>query len=118
MRLSLLVALPLSLCLLSACQRAPAPDDKQDANNPSDVTADVKPDDKKKEDKTAGPRTWSSWRGHENTGVSREKDLPETFSLTKKQNVVFAVNQGSITTPIVQNGMVYLLGKSGSGETQ
>src|SRR5262245_59854758 len=61
---------------------------------------------------------WSFWRGPEQTGVSRERDLPEKWSLASKENVIFAANYGSITTPIVQDGQVYLLGKSGKGPTQ
>lgn len=61
---------------------------------------------------------WSFWRGPEQTGVSRERDLPEKWSLATKENVIFTSPHGSITTPIVQDGQVYLLGKCGVGETQ
>src|SRR5262245_13371782 len=61
---------------------------------------------------------WSSWRGPEQNGVSRERDLPEKWALASKENLVFAANHGSITTPIVQDGQVYLLGKTGKGPTQ
>src|SRR5262249_37049202 len=94
--------------------------DSRADDNPQDGAPNARADDKKddkKEDKS-GPRNWSFWRGPEQTGVSREKDLPESFSIAKKENVVFAVPQGSITTPIVQNNTVYLLGKCGEGVTQ
>lgn len=64
---------------------------------------------------------WSFWRGPEQNGVSRERDLPEKWSLTGKgedSNLVFSVKFGSLATPIVQNGQVYLLGKVGQGVTQ
>jgi outer membrane protein assembly factor BamB len=61
---------------------------------------------------------WSFWRGPEQNGVSRERDLPEKWSLASKENLVFAANYGSITTPIVHDGQVFLLGKSGRGPTQ
>ncbi|MFM7152363.1 MAG: PQQ-binding-like beta-propeller repeat protein [Gemmataceae bacterium] len=64
---------------------------------------------------------WSFWRGPEQNGVSREKDLPEKWSLNPKaadNNLIFAVNQGSIATPIIQNNQVYLLGKAGEKATQ
>src|SRR5262249_14157918 len=115
MRLSLLVVLPLSLCLLSACQRA-EPVNDADPDKPADVRADVKKEDK--DDKGPANRNWSSWRGPENTRVSREKDLPASWSLAKKENLVFAVDRGSIATPIVHEGRVYLLGKTGEGITQ
>jgi outer membrane protein assembly factor BamB len=66
------------------------------------------------------PRNWSFWRGPEQTGVSRERDLPEKFSLSSKvkdNNLVFAAPYGSITTPIVQDGQVYLMSKTGEGQT-
>ena len=65
----------------------------------------------------AAPRNWSFWRGPEQNGVSRERDLPEKFSLAKgkEENVVFAVPHGSITTPIVQDNQVYIINKVGQG---
>jgi outer membrane protein assembly factor BamB len=72
---------------------------------------------------TAAPaaHNWSFWRGPEQNGVSRERDLPEKWSLSPKvkdNNLVFAAPYGSLGTPIVQDGQVYLLGKTGSGPTQ
>ncbi|MFO0877047.1 MAG: PQQ-binding-like beta-propeller repeat protein [Gemmataceae bacterium] len=64
---------------------------------------------------------WSFWRGPEQTGVSRERDLPEKWSLSTKMadnNLVFAVPYGSITSPIVHDGQVYLMGRCGEGATQ
>jgi outer membrane protein assembly factor BamB len=63
---------------------------------------------------------WSFWRGPEDTGVSRETGLPEKWSLkdVAGNNLVFAVPYGSITSPIVQNGQVYLINKVGDGPTQ
>ena len=68
----------------------------------------------------AAPRNWSFWRGPEQNGVSRERDLPEKFSLAKgkEENVVFAAPYGSITTPIVQDNQVYIINKVGEGITQ
>jgi outer membrane protein assembly factor BamB len=65
-------------------------------------------------------RNWSFWRGPEQNGVSRERDLPEKWSLSPKvkdNNLIFASPYGSITTPIVQDGQVYLIGKTGEGAT-
>src|SRR5262245_40892290 len=103
-----LTYLPLLLLCLTALVRVEAP-------------AATGADDKKTDDKTVAPkdveapaktRNWSSWRGPEQTGVSREKDLPATFSIAKKLNVVFTSPHGSLATPIVQNDTVYLVGKS------
>ncbi len=65
---------------------------------------------------SASAGNWSYWRGPEQNGVSRERDLPEKWGL--KENLIFRTEKGSITTPIVQDGQVYLLGKTGQGETQ
>src|SRR5262249_52192014 len=42
------------------------------------------------------------------------------FNLKKgsESNVIFAVNRGSITSPIVQDDQVYIMSKTGEGETQ
>jgi outer membrane protein assembly factor BamB len=70
---------------------------------------------------TFAARNWSFWRGPEQTGVSRERDLPEKWSLSPKvkdNNLIFAANYGSLAAPVVQDNQVYLLGKTGSGPTQ
>ncbi len=66
-------------------------------------------------------KNWSYWRGPEQNGVSRETGLPSKWSLDtddKGSNLVFTSPYGSLGTPVVQDGQVYLLGKSGHGETQ
>jgi outer membrane protein assembly factor BamB len=62
---------------------------------------------------------WSFWRGPEQIGVSRERDLPESFSLTKGKagNLLWRAPYGGISTPIVQDGQVYLIYKVGDGPT-
>jgi outer membrane protein assembly factor BamB len=70
---------------------------------------------------TASAENWSSWRGPEQTGVSRDRDLPDTFSLDPKAkdgNVVWRAPYGGITTPIVQNSRVYLINRTGEGVSQ
>jgi outer membrane protein assembly factor BamB len=61
---------------------------------------------------------WSFWRGPEQNGVSREKDLPDSWSPDPKapnNNLVWSAPYGGITTPIVQNGQLYLIGPAGEG---
>jgi outer membrane protein assembly factor BamB len=68
----------------------------------------------------ASAANWSFWRGPEQNGVSRERDLPDRWSLNRKakdNNLIFAAPYGSIATPIVQDGQVYMMGKTGEGET-
>jgi len=74
---------------------------------------------------TAAPsHDWSFWRGPEQTGVSRERDLPvlpakvEFDAKELPKGVLFASPYGSLGSPIVLDGQVYLLGKSGHGPTQ
>lgn len=68
---------------------------------------------------TALAGNWSYWRGPEQNGVSRETGLPETFSLKKGDpNLVFAVPYSGLTSPIVQDGQVYVIGRTGTGPTQ
>jgi outer membrane protein assembly factor BamB len=62
---------------------------------------------------------WSSWRGPEQTGVSRDTGLPDTFAVgSKPQNVIWRVPHGGITTPVVQNNRVYIINRVGEGESQ
>ena len=61
---------------------------------------------------------WSHWRGPEQNGVSRERDLP--LEWTDKldglgENVLWKAPYGTRSTPIVQNGHVYIVNDVGSG---
>lgn len=61
---------------------------------------------------------WSHWRGPEQNGVARDRDLPDKFSLKAddpNSNVVWRAPVGGRTTPIVQGGRVYLINKVGEG---
>jgi outer membrane protein assembly factor BamB len=66
---------------------------------------------------TVNPRDWSQWRGAEQTGVSREKDLPEKWSAKggAGSNLIWRVPIGGRTTPIVMNGRVYAIAPDGEG---
>ena len=66
---------------------------------------------------TLDPDTWSHWRGPEQNGVSRDKDLPDKFSLKggEGSNLVWKVPYGGRSTPIVQNGRIYIINKVGEG---
>jgi outer membrane protein assembly factor BamB len=67
----------------------------------------------------AAADNWSSWRGPQQTGVSRDTNLPDTFAVgSKPQNVIWRVPYGGITTPIVQNNRVYIINKVGEDESQ
>lgn len=61
---------------------------------------------------------WSHWRGPEQTGVSREKDLPEKFALKDNTNVIWRAAYGGRSTPLVQNGRVCIINKVGEGLTE
>lgn len=61
---------------------------------------------------------WYRWRGPEQTGVSREKDLPDKFSIDPKapnSNLVWKQPYGSRSTPIVMKGRVYIINNAGEG---
>lgn len=61
---------------------------------------------------------WYRWRGPEQTGVSREKDLPDKFSTDPKDengNLLWKQPYGSRSTPIVMKGKVYLINNTGEG---
>lgn len=68
---------------------------------------------------TACAADWASWRGPEQTGVSRETGLPDKWSLKKGDpNLVFAVPHSGLSSPVVLNGKVYVVGRCGEKETQ
>jgi outer membrane protein assembly factor BamB len=61
---------------------------------------------------------WPSWRGPEQTGVSRERDLPDKFSLDpkdEKSNLLWTAPYSCRSTPLVLNGRVYLISHVGEG---
>ena len=51
---------------------------------------------------------WAHWRGPEQSGVSRETNLVEDWSLEPRKNVAWVADTGGRATPIVLNGRVYL----------
>jgi outer membrane protein assembly factor BamB len=66
---------------------------------------------------TALGANWSNWRGPELTGVSREKGLPARWALKgKNTNLLWSTPVGAVSSPIVQDGQVYIITKTGKGE--
>ncbi|HVS34224.1 MAG TPA: PQQ-binding-like beta-propeller repeat protein, partial [Gemmataceae bacterium] len=72
-------------------------------------------------DKTAEAKrsTWSDWRGPAQNGWSPEHDLPDALSLDKDKGDLLwsAPGYGGLTTPIIQNGRVYLIDHCGEGQS-
>src|SRR5258708_7054513 len=68
---------------------------------------------------TAAPAAdWSHWRGPEQNGVARDRDLPDKWSPDPKKadnNLIWHAPYGGRTTPIIQKGRVYLINKTGEG---
>jgi outer membrane protein assembly factor BamB len=60
---------------------------------------------------------WVRWRGSEQDGVSREKDLPDRWAAKggPGSNLVWKKPYGGRSTPIVLNGRVYIINKAGEG---
>jgi outer membrane protein assembly factor BamB len=90
--LGLVATAGLGLCLTTSCVRA------------ADSVAE-------------GPQSkrlsgWYQWRGPEQTGVSREKDLPDKWSPPddsnpKGENLLWTAPIGGMSSPIVFNGKLY-----------
>lgn len=55
---------------------------------------------------------WHQWRGPEQNGVSRETNLPSTWT-PEGENVLWEAPVGGMSSPIVMRGRVYLLGRTG-----
>ncbi len=63
---------------------------------------------------------WSHWRGPENTGVSRETNLPDRMGLDPadpNSHLLWKQSFGGRSCPIVMNGHVYIINEAGSGVT-
>ncbi len=59
--------------------------------------------------KKADPLDWPMWRGPEGTGISREKNLPGTWSPEGENLVWKSEALGTRSTPIVLNGKLYVV---------
>lgn len=59
-------------------------------------------------------RDWPSWRGPENTGYSRETQLPGKWS-PEGENLLWSQPYGARSTPVVFDGKLYLLNLAGQG---
>ena len=49
---------------------------------------------------------WYRWRGPEQNGVSREKNLPETWDPDTGENVAWKLDIGGMSSPVVMKGKV------------
>ena len=60
---------------------------------------------------------WIHWRGPEQNGVSREKNLPDSFdpALKAKGNVVWQMPFGGRSAPLVMDGRIYIINGHGEG---
>ncbi|OAI41860.1 hypothetical protein AYO40_02105, partial [Planctomycetaceae bacterium SCGC AG-212-D15] len=58
---------------------------------------------------------WSHWRGPEQSGVSREKNLPDKWSPAKvgENNLIWKQPYGGRSTPLVMKGRVFLINRCG-----
>jgi outer membrane protein assembly factor BamB len=64
------------------------------------------------------PRDWYRWRGPEMNGMSRERNLPESWS-PKGENLLWRKAEfGTRCSPIVMNGRIYFICRSKPETTQ
>jgi outer membrane protein assembly factor BamB len=55
---------------------------------------------------------WPSWRGPNQTGLTSEKNLISTWS-PEGENLIWKANFVGRSTPVVMNGRVYVIGRTG-----
>src|SRR5581483_4535234 len=64
---------------------------------------------------------WIHWRGPEQTGVSRDKDLPDRWSpdaKAKDNNLIWKKPYGCRSTPLVMGGRVFIINSAGHGANE
>ncbi len=67
---------------------------------------------------SASQAQWSHWRGPTQNGVAYDTGLPEKWSpnpATEGNNLRWKAPYGGRTTPIIQNGRAYFIGRDGEG---
>src|SRR6266568_7992519 len=60
---------------------------------------------------------WPDWRGPDRDGISREKGLPDKWSLAG-QNLAWKATYGGRSAPVVLGDHLYLENTAGKGETE
>jgi outer membrane protein assembly factor BamB len=60
---------------------------------------------------------WPDWRGPDRNGLSREKGLPEKWSLSG-ENLAWKASYGGRSTPVILGDHLYLENTAGKGETE
>lgn len=58
---------------------------------------------------------WPGWRGPQQNGVSRERNLPTMWS-EEGQNLLWTADAGGMSSPIVMKGKVYALTRIGEAQ--
>lgn len=66
----------------------------------------------------ADPLDWPFWRGPEMNGISREKNIPDSWSPDGENLLWSKPALASRSTPIAMNGKLYLLARSNPGSEQ
>src|SRR6185436_13686021 len=60
---------------------------------------------------------WPDWRGPDRDGISKEKNLPEKWSL-KGENLAWKAPYGGRSTPVILGDHLYLQNTAGKGQTE
>lgn len=56
---------------------------------------------------SARQRGWYQWRGPEQNGTSREKNLPDDWNPDTGKNLIWTSDIGSMSSPVLNNGKLY-----------
>src|SRR5437762_6578226 len=88
----------------------------------SDSADGQKPNDKNHPAMAANPNDWPRWRGPEQNGHTRQKNLPNEWAPPSQQNpegknIIWTNDIGGMSSPIVMNGRLYTLSRTGEVDT-
>src|SRR5437867_10032287 len=120
--MALLVGSWALVCGVGCSKPPPSPvpeaNEKAGRNEMLPASSDERGSAKEKAEARLVSHDWPQMRGPEQTGVSREKNLPESFSPDETEtdhNLLWKQPYGGRTTPIVMNGRVYVINPTTEG---
>src|SRR5687767_7095913 len=92
---------------------------KQSGDSPKNLVEAAAPAVQPHKAKPVPVGTWANWRGPEQNGITREKNLPTKFDPDTGENLLWRNEKiAGMSSPIVMNGRLYTLTRIGEVKVQ